>query len=130
MITSVEQIKQLAIQEVELPGFEVGTTITVRLKKLSITGLAANGKIPNSLMGVVLNLFDNTTPLNKNAKVNTKNILDNLGDMSKLTDLICQQAMVEPKYEEVKNYLTDDQKAAIFEWTQRGANKVKPIVGE
>lgn len=124
-ITSLEQFKAKAFQEVTLPGFEKGGTVTVRLRRVSILGLASSGKIPNSLMGTVKKLFDGTKRgvSTESAAVSA---LDNLTEMSRLLEVIAEQALIEPKYSEIRDLLTDDQKNAIFEYSQEGITALAP----
>lgn len=124
-ITSIEQFKQMAFKEVEIPGFEEETTVVVRLRKVSILGLAASGKIPNSLMGTVNNLF-NQGRSGATAEKVASTSMENLGEMAKLLDLIAENAMVEPKFAEVGEFLTDEQKNAIFEYSQSGVKQLAP----
>lgn len=128
-ITSLEQFKQMAFKEVELPGFEPGETVTVRLRKVSVLGLASSGKIPNSLMGTVNKLFGEGRKGATPDQVASSS-LENLGEMASLLDLIAAQAMVEPTFAEVGEYLTDDQKNAIFEYSQSGVKSVAPYSGK
>lgn len=124
-ITSVEQFKAKAFKEVEIPGFEENETVTVRLRKVSILGLASSGKIPNSLMGTVNKLFGEGKKSADKEKV-AQTSMENLGEMAKLLDLIAQNALVEPKFSEIGELLTDDQKNAIFEYSQAGVKAVTP----
>lgn len=128
-ITSLEQFKQMAFKEVELPGFEPGETVTVRLRKVSVLGLASSGKIPNSLMGTVNKLFGEGRKGATPDQVASSS-LENLGEMASLLDLIAAEAMVEPTFAEVGEYLTDDQKNAIFEYSQSGVKSVAPYSGK
>lgn len=128
-ITSLEQFKQMAFKEVELPGFEPGETVTVRLRKVSVLGLASSGKIPNSLMSTVNKLFGEGRKGATPDQVASSS-LENLGEMASLLDLIAAQAMVEPTFAEVGEYLTDDQKNAIFEYSQSGVKSVAPYSGK
>ena len=113
MITTIEQIKNKAVKEVEIIGFEVGEFITLQLKGVSITNLIQSGKIPNQLLGVAIELFEGKK---KEDDGKEKDISESI----KLIDIICDSAMVEPKFDEVKEYLTDAQKMEIFTFTQGG----------
>ena len=125
-VTSFEQFKAMAFKEVELPGFEEGQKVVVRLRKVSILGLASSGKIPNTLMGAVNKLFGEGQKGTTAEEVASKSV-ENLAEMAKLLDLIAENALVEPKYSEVGEFLTDDQKNAIFEYSQSGVKKVEPF---
>lgn len=127
-ITSFEQFKQKAFKEVDLPGFEEGEVVTVRLRKVSILSLASSGKIPNSLMGVVNQLFGKAGKASEEEVAQTS--MEHLTEMSKLLNIIAESALVEPTYSEIGEYLTDEQKNAIFEFSQSGVKQVTPIVSE
>lgn len=116
MIASVEQIKQKAVKEVEILGFEQGEFITLQLKGISMTNLIQSGKIPNALMGTAIELFEGS----KKDKKDEKNYQDKIPESIKMIDIFCEGAMVEPKYEDVKEYLTDAQKMEIFTFAQGG----------
>lgn len=122
-ITSIEQFKNGAIKDIEIPGYEPGEVFVVKVRKVSLLGLAASGKIPNSLMGTVTKLFN--TP-----QVGTESVSSNVVEMTKLMDLIAKNSLVEPSYEEVKDYLTDDQLGSIFENAMAGIKQVTPINGK
>lgn len=128
-VTSFEQFKQMAFKEVEIPGFEPGESVVVRLRKVSILGLASKGKIPNSLMGTVNKLFGEGQR-GATADQVASTSLQNLGEMASLLDLIANEALVEPTFAEVGDYLTDDQKNAIFEYSQSGVKAVTPYTGK
>lgn len=127
-ITSFEQFKQKAFKEVDLPGFEEGEVVTVRLRKVSILSLASSGKIPNSLMGVVNQLFGKAGKASEEEVAQTS--MEHLTEMSKLLNIIAESALVEPTYSEIGEYLTDEQKNAIFEFSQSGVKQVTPIVSK
>lgn len=128
-ITTVEQFKAKAFKEVEIPGFEENETVTVRLRKVSILGLASSGKIPNSLMGTVNKLFGGKSKSATEEEV-AQTSMENLGEMAKILDLIAEHSMVEPSFKEVGEFLTDDQKNAIFEYSQSGVKAMAPSSGK
>lgn len=124
-ITSIEQFRAMAEKEIEIPGYEPGDKVVVRLRKVSILGLASSGKIPNTLMGTVNKLFGaGKAKASKEEVASTS--LNNLKEMASLLDLIAKESLVEPTYEEISEYLTDDQKNAIFEYSQSGVKAVSP----
>lgn len=128
-ITSLEQFKQMAFKEVELPGFDEGEKVVVRLRKVSVLGLASSGKIPNSLMATVNKLFGEGRKGATPDQVASSS-MESLGEMASLLDLIASHAMVQPTFAEVGEYLTDEQKNAIFEYSQSGVKSVAPYPGK
>jgi len=123
MITSAEKFKQSAVQEVEIPGNEPGEVFTVKLKKVSILAIAGKGRIPNSLMSVVNKLFGMGGKAT-NDEV-TEASMQHITQMAELLHIIARESMVEPTYDEVGEYLTDDQLEAVFSFTQDGVKKLE-----
>lgn len=111
-VTSLEDLKAQSEPLVDIPGFDTGQTITVKLRKPRIMEMVAAGKIPNHLMGVAATVVKGQG--NKNQKKlseeeEMKMLLDTM-------DLFVRVCLVEPKYEDVKEILTEDQKGYIMEW--------------
>lgn len=126
-VISAEKFINKSCKEVEIPGFEKGETITVLLRRTSLMTLAASGKIPNGLMDKVTQLFSGKTPTGNEAGEVALKEMDQIG---KIMDIFCGACMVEPKYEEVKDFMTDDQKNAIFGWSQTGIVDLGPTDSE
>ena len=123
---SAEQFISQACSVEEIPGFKPGTTIQVMLKPVSLTTLAASGKIPNPLMAKVMELFNESGKQGSTENVLTKE-MDSLG---KIMDVMCGACMLQPAYNEVKDYMTDEQKMAIFGWSQTGVMDLGPTDSE
>ncbi|MBE6067767.1 MAG: hypothetical protein E7211_08755 [Clostridium lundense] len=117
-VTKLEDIKNKAAIEVTLPGWDEEPFIC-KLKRISVMDLSAQGKIPNTLLGTVSDLFG------KKLKIENG---EGIKNMAETINLFCKCAMVEPTYEEVEgiNPLTDDQRLAIFDFTQSGVRKIRP----
>jgi hypothetical protein len=124
-VITIEQMKNKSTTEVNIIGFEKGEQITLRLKRISLLGLVKSGKIPNKLLTDATELFETVKDKeNKEDKEDkAKDVLgslDGVSNISKILEVVCEEAMIEPKYQEVSEYLTDDQKMEIFNWTQGG----------
>lgn len=126
MAISVEEFKNKAIRDVEITGFDEGETIALKLRSLSLLGLASSGKIPNELMGVAIEMFEGKDTGHKDKKEDSKEMLN----ITKLMDVICDNALIEPKYSDIGEYLTDDQKMEIFYYTQGGIRALKSFRSE
>lgn len=113
MVTTIQEIKDKALKEVEISGFEADETITIKLRNLSLMGLVAGGKIPNQLLGTATELFEGKKASKEPDKAS-------ISELAQMIDLICKNAMVEPTFEEAGEYLTDNQKMEIFYYTQGG----------
>ena len=118
-VTSIEEFRSQSQPLVDIAGFEPGQYITVRLKRISLMALCKSGKIPNSLLQKSTELFTGS----KGKNVDETKVLENIGELdgiNQIIDTVCEAAMIEPKFEDVKEYLTDEQKTEIFQWTQGG----------
>lgn len=128
-IITAEQFKQLAFQIIALPGFSKDAEpIHVKIRAAGVMNLLANGKIPNTLLGKVTELFGETSTVTKdNASLASitdqqkKEALDRLNktdtgiqDMAELLRVFAEASMVEPTYAEVGEYMTDEQLMTIF----------------
>lgn len=136
-VISVDEFRKRAYKEINISGFnESDEDITILVKHVSLVGMLAKGKIPNSLMSTAENLFrpknaDGSVQLTKQEKEEQlQESLDTdvakTADMSNILDLIIGEVMVQPKFEEVSDVITDKQKMEIFAWTQKGISKLTP----
>lgn len=117
-----ELIKYKNGQIVELPPFAEGQPFVARLRRPSLMGLVKSGKIPNSLMKQATTLFAKGGQSLSGMNANT------LTEMLDIIDVIIDEAMIEPKYSELKENgisLSDDQMTAIFTYTQQGVDYLK-----
>lgn len=125
-VTSIEELKKMAKGElVELPGFTDGTQFVARLKRPSMLALAKLGKIPNNLLGAANKLFVGVGNVLQNGAKNNDDALTELFD---IIEVICEESFVEPTYKELKDNgieLTDQQKLAVFTYTQRGVKSLE-----
>lgn len=125
-ITSVSEWRDRSQPLVDIQGFEPGEYLTVRLKSVSMLNLVKTGKIPNALLEEATKLF--TGAKDSSGKVDEAKILNNLGDtdgVMQIIDTVVESAMVEPTYNEVREFITDAQKMEIFNWTQGGVDALK-----
>lgn len=119
MALSAEEIRSRAIKDVEIMGLE-DDPIILKLKTLSLLGLVGKGKIPNTLMNTAMEMFQ--------GKSSNKDVADdgnNMVNISKLMEIICENCLVEPTYEEIGDILTDDQKMEIFYYSQGGVKSLE-----
>lgn len=122
-IISAEQFRNKAVSIIPIPGFDAGETFEIKVKKLSIVGLMSSGKIPNSLMQVVKDAFAGIK--SAGAEADESAIMDKAGDIGKLLDIVCREAMLEPRFEDIKDVMNDAQKLAVFQFTQGGVEEAK-----
>lgn len=122
-IISAEQFRNKAVSIIPIPGFDAGETFEIKVKKLSIVGLMSSGKIPNSLMQVVKDAFAGIK--SAGAEADESAIMDKAGDIGKLLDIVCAEAMLQPRFEDIKDVMNDAQKLAVFQFTQGGVEEAK-----
>lgn len=120
-VTKIEDIKNKFEQEVEITGFEEGETITLRLRHISILDLISKGNIPNQLMNTAVSLFDG----NGHRKKKTKSEDSDYVQINTMIELVCENIIIEPSYEELKPYLTDQQKLEVFYYSQGGVKEIE-----
>lgn len=104
MTSSVEDFKkQNEPKEVKIHGGQV-----VKLQPPSLLKLATSGRVPNIYMGTLLKLLKIKT---EDKKLNDIETLKERLDTAKI---FCMASMVEPKFEEIEEYLTDEQIFDIY----------------
>jgi len=114
-VTKTSDLKKLKDGEIiELPKFDDGTPFVAKLRRPSLLYLCKSGAIPNELLAAAQEIFEGRQ------KGNIKNYADVL-------DKVLEVALVEPKYEEVAELLTDVQRLAIFSYTQNGVMGLQPF---
>ena len=125
-IITAEQFRNKAVSIIQIPGFEKDETFEIKVKKLSLVGLISSGKIPNSLMQVVKEAFSGIkSEMGKSD--NAEVVMDKAGDIGKLLDIVCEEAMIEPRFVDIKDVMNDEQKLSVFQFTQGGIEQVKPF---
>ena len=118
MVSNINDFKNASRKELTLSG-----GLTIMVQKPSLLAIARKGKIPNALMAEVSAMFGETA---KNQKVTENLVNDNFSDLVELVEAMCEAAVVEPKYADIKDYLSDEQKFEIFSFTQADVNEVAP----
>ena len=121
-VTDLNYIKKIYEgTEVEISGWESDVPFVCKLKPVSLFGMINEGKIPNPLLTPVMALFDGKK--DKIDKITAK-------EMTDIIDLFCRQTLVEPNYEEVKEFLTDVQRTEIFNYAQGGLKQLEKFRSE
>lgn len=119
-VTTLEELKEKAKGElVELPGWGEEPFVC-RLKRVSMLYMVKAGKIPNTLLTAAQEVFMDGAGA-ANSKIDFE-------EMSTLLTIFVDGSLVEPTAEQLKEIgleLTDEQKIAIFNYTQRGADALK-----
>ena len=137
VITASEFIQRSGVV-VEIRGFREGETIEVKLKNVSVLGLVKGGRLPNGLLKSVAKIFGDAGSEDKidDIRLNggdSKYIMEvlNSGDfenkinqISDFTEVICREAMLEPRYDEVKEYMSQEQMEDITNWVFSGGKNL------
>ena len=115
---SGEKLTELAQgTEIELPGFAAEETISVRLRRPSLMLLAAEGKIPNTLLASVEDLFEK----------GDKNTVS-FKERAEIFRIVAMASLVSPSWEELQNAgvnLTDLQLLYIYNFSQTGIDTLR-----
>ena len=108
---------------VELPEFGEGKPFIAKLRRPSLMALAKNGKIPNGLLETANSLFFS------GVKESTLD-MDSLSNMFELMEVVASACFIEPSWEEIQEsgvQLTDEQLMAVYQYSQKGINALKPF---
>lgn len=116
-ILSIEQLRQMAQLIIEIPDFENKGTIKVRVQKPRLMAMAAQGKIPNHLLGIASSMVTGKPQKKKDEGMKVEEIAN-------MMELYCQACLIEPTYAEFKDIMTDEQMAAVFNWAMGTVNKL------
>lgn len=125
-VISAREFRKKATRIIEIDGFEPGEKIVVRIKPASLLNLLMCGKLPNNLLGTVNDLFEQT---NKGKSMELFEQDENkIKDIMEIIDLVCEQSLVEPTFEEIKDVITDTQKMQIMAEAQGNVNAAIPSI--
>lgn len=124
---TAEAFKNRAFRIITLPGFNPGDErIPVQIKSTGVMTMLSNGTIPNTLMVKVTELFGNSNGKTKNpkaaiTKADKQAAIDKLNssesglqDMASLLRVFAKASLVQPSYDEIGDYLTDEQLMTLF----------------
>lgn len=124
---TAEAFKNRAFRIITLPGFNPGDErIPVQIKSTGVMTMLSNGTIPNTLMAKVTELFGNSngktkhpkaaiTEADKQAAIDKLNSSESaLQDMASLLRVFAKASLVQPSYDEIGDYLTDEQLMTLF----------------
>ena len=116
-VTSIEELKNMSTEIIELSPFSGNKPFYARVKRLSILGLCQSGQIPNQLLGVARRLFYQ----DKIDQIDLK-------EYGKVIDIICENTLVEPSIKQLKEIdleLTDTQRFELWAYSQQGVEGLK-----
>lgn len=131
-IISADSFMKKATRVIEIPGFEPGEVFSVRVKNVGVLSMIIGGKLPNSLLVMATQLFPDTQS-SDSLQENTNKLLDDpeaLKSMSQMMRAVAKEALVEPKFDDIAEGITDEQVQSIFTQVVGTANKAIPTVQE
>lgn len=129
-VISAKEFRERATRVIEIEGFEPGEKIQVRIRPASILNMLITGKLPNSLLSVVQELFNvaDIQNLDENAAKELTKDAETLKQIMKMMDDVCRQCLVEPTYDEIGDLLTDGQKGQIMAEAQGNVTAATPSI--
>lgn len=112
-MSKIEDRFKDASTEIDIPDFDGIGSITIKVQRPQLTRMMREGKIDNPLMSMATQ-----AALGKAAKVDKEKMTDEelAKDYQKWIDFYCTICMVEPKFEDVKDHMTDDQLLSVYAW--------------
>jgi hypothetical protein len=113
-VTKIEDITGGEV--VELPHFPNGSPFVARLKTPSILSLCANGQIPNELLSEATDIYE--------GKDMQQGHIEQYGQV---LNAVAKAVLVEPAYDDIKDYLSSIQLIAIYNYSQAGVSALKPF---
>lgn len=125
-IISAESFRKKATRVIKIPGFTKDEEFEVMIKSVSVTDMLVNGKLPNSLMNIVSDMFKSNQP---QPELDTTEMLQDTEQLKELMNMmrvVAKESLVEPKYDDIDDVLTSEQIQTIFEQATGGVNKVTP----
>lgn len=131
-IITAESFMKKATRVIEIPGFEPGELFSVKVKNVGVLSMIIGGKLPNSLLVMATQLFPDTQS-NESLQKSTDKLLDDpeaLKAMSQMMRAVVKEALVEPKYEDIAEGITDEQIQSIFTQVVGTTQKAIPTVQE
>ena len=114
IITKPEEINSGEV--VELPAFSNGKPFVARLKSPSLLTLCANGAIPNELLTEAQEIYEGKDMQSGKIK-----------QYSEVMIAVAKAVMVEPKYDDVAEFLNSRQLISIYNYSQAGVSALKPF---
>jgi hypothetical protein len=127
-MTTIDEIKAKggAGIDVELPGFRAGETVTFTLRRPSIMDMAAQGKLPNTLLATAARLFkDGTGAIIDKLKADDGS---DFRETSEVFRAVAKAALVAPTFDELEEAgipLSDVQLIYIYNYVIDGEDRLR-----
>ena len=117
---SAEDFLNKATQVIDIHGWEPGETIPVKVRRVSMTSLIASGQVPNTLLK---HAYSDSKEFAEDAKSNS----DTTAQAMAMIDAVAKAVLLEPEWDEVGEFLTDEQKIDLFNYAQGGLAALEPF---
>jgi|GEM_PF-6569430 len=108
--------------EIDIPDYDGIGRITIKVTRPQLTKMMREGKIDNPLMSMATK-----AALGKAAKPDKEKMSDEqvAKDYQQWIDFYCTICMVDPKFEDVKDHMTDDQLLSVYAWALAPLNSLR-----
>lgn len=124
---SAAEFKNKATKLINIPGFEPGEEIQILIKPATLLSMIVGGKLPNELLTAVSELFEGPQLSEEEMGKKLLNDRKSMEAFNQMLEQVCQEVMLEPKYVEIKDYMTDEQRQSIFTQATGNVNQLTPI---
>lgn len=124
---SAAEFKNKATKLINIPGFEPGEEIQILIKPATLLSMIVGGKLPNELLTAVSELFQGPQLSEEEMGKKLLNDRKSMEAFNQMLEQVCQEVMLEPKYAEIKDYMTDEQRQSIFTQATGNVNQLTPI---
>ena len=104
---SAAEFKNKATKLINIPGFEPGEEIQILIKPATLLSMIVGGKLPNELLTAVSELFEGPQLSEEEMGKKLLNDRKSMEAFNQMLEQVCQEVMLEPKYAEIKDYMTD-----------------------
>ena len=110
---TAEEFLGKATQIIDIHGWEPGETIPVKVRRVSMTSLIASGQVPNTLLR---HAYKDSDEFAKTVSNDEEKRAAAIG----MVDAVARAVLLEPSWNEVGEFLTDEQKIDLFNYAQGG----------
>lgn len=134
-IITAEEFMSKATRIINIPGFADDEIFSVKIKNVSVVSMLTNGKLPNSLLQVVKDLFSeqgtSIEDLREEEAIELLKDTEKIKELTRMMKEVAREALIEPKYEDIAEGLTDAQIQSIYNQASgAGVKKITPSNGK
>lgn len=121
-ISTIDDFKKSQFSYIKLDNVdEYGEDLplTLKIKRVSMQSMIQSGMLPNNLLAEAQSLAT------KKPVAQTKAAMEKADKYINMMHEVAKEIMVEPRYDEVKEYLTEDHVAALFNIVTGGVEALR-----